>query len=144
MTDGYSRSQIEQMRAQIEAASSVMTDEEALESAWMCEKWKPGTAYEPGKRLEHDGHLFRVRQAHTSAEHWIPEDAPALYERIAPPEQTGGEDAPIEYRTGMALENGKIYLEDGIAYTCFRDTGIPIYNRLADLVGIYVNKNTPQ
>ncbi len=38
----------------------------------------------------------------------------------------------------MALENGKYYIEDGIVYYCNRDTGIAVYNKLSELVGIYV------
>lgn len=45
---------------------------------------------------------------------------------------------PIPYSGNMALENGKYYIEDGIVYLCNRDTGIAVYNKLADLVGIYV------
>lgn len=38
-----------------------------------------------------------------------------------------------------ALENGKYYTQDGATYLCTRDTGNPVYNALADLVGIYVD-----
>ena len=38
----------------------------------------------------------------------------------------------------MELENGKYYSQDGVTYLCTRDTGIPVYNPLKDLVGIYV------
>lgn len=45
---------------------------------------------------------------------------------------------PIPYNGNMVLEKGKYYIEDGIIYLCNRDTGIAVYNKLADLVGIYV------
>ena len=32
----------------------------------------------------------------------------------------------------------KIQQQDGVTYRCFRSTGVPVYNNLADLVGIYV------
>ena len=38
----------------------------------------------------------------------------------------------------MELEEGKYYSQDGVTYLCTRDTGIPVYNALKDLVGIYV------
>lgn len=38
----------------------------------------------------------------------------------------------------MELEEEKYYSQDGVTYLCTRDTGIPVYNPLADLVGIYV------
>ena len=38
----------------------------------------------------------------------------------------------------MELFNGKYYSQSGVVYHCFRDTGTPVYNNLADLVGLYV------
>jgi hypothetical protein len=38
----------------------------------------------------------------------------------------------------MALKNGKYYIQDGVIYLCNRDTGNPVYNALAELVGLYV------
>ena len=45
---------------------------------------------------------------------------------------------PIPYNGNMVIENGKYYSQDGVTYLCTRDTGIAVYNKLADLVGIYV------
>lgn len=45
---------------------------------------------------------------------------------------------PIPYSGNMALENGKYYTQDGVTYLCNRSTGQPVYNALADLVGLYV------
>ena len=47
-------------------------------------------------------------------------------------------DDPIPYDGNMALESGKHYIQDGAIYLCTRDTGFPVYNALADLVGVYV------
>ena len=44
----------------------------------------------------------------------------------------------IAYDGNMALENGKYYVQNEIVYRCTRDTVNPVYNALADLVGIYV------
>ena len=38
----------------------------------------------------------------------------------------------------MALVSGKYYIEDNVTYLCNRDTGNPVYNKLSELVGIYV------
>lgn len=51
---------------------------------------------------------------------------------------SGTEDDPIPYEGNMALENGKYYMQDGEIYKCVRDTVNPVYNALADLVGLYV------
>lgn len=50
----------------------------------------------------------------------------------------GTKEDPIPYGNNMELEEGKHYSQDGVTYICTRDTGIPVYNPLADLVGIYV------
>lgn len=50
-----------------------------------------------------------------------------------------GED---ESGGNMALESGKYYLQGGVTYLCTRDTGIAVYQPLADLVGVYVEEVT--
>ena len=45
---------------------------------------------------------------------------------------------PIPYDGNMALESGKYYIQDDVVYLCNRDTGQPVYNTLAELVGLYV------
>ena len=50
----------------------------------------------------------------------------------------GSEYDPIPYEGNMALENGKYYMQKGEIYKCTRDTVNPVYNALADLVGLYV------
>ena len=47
---------------------------------------------------------------------------------------------PIPYEGNMALESGKYYVQDGVTYICTRDTVNPVYNALAELVGIYVER----
>ena len=45
---------------------------------------------------------------------------------------------PIPYDGNMALEAGKYYIQDYVIYLCNRDTVNPVYNPLAELVGLYV------
>lgn len=45
---------------------------------------------------------------------------------------------PIPYDNNMELEEGNYYRQDGVTYYCNRSTGQPVYNALADLVGLYV------
>ena len=40
----------------------------------------------------------------------------------------------------MALESSKYCSQDGAVYRCTRDTINPVYNALADLVDLYVEK----
>ena len=47
---------------------------------------------------------------------------------------------PIPYDGNMALESSKYYIQDYAIYRCTRDTINPVYNDLADLIGLYVEK----
>ncbi len=50
----------------------------------------------------------------------------------------GTMDDPIPYNGNMVLENGKYYIQDNLIVLCNRDTVNPVYNPLAELVGLYV------
>lgn len=70
--------------------------------------------------------------------HYPPgEGTESLYTRIDEIHD-GTKYDPIPYSGNMALEKGKYYIEDGVIYLCNRDSGIAVYSRLADLIGIYV------
>lgn len=71
-------------------------------------------------------------------EQWIPgQGTESLYAEINE-ENAGTLEDPIPYNNNMQLYNGKYYTQDGVVYLCNRDTGIPVYNALKDLVGVYV------
>ena len=101
--------------------------------------WAAGIAYTAGYKVQHNGKLWRCRQAHTSQEGWEPENVPALWEEICETHDGSLYD-PIPYEGGMALENGKYYSQDGVTYLCNRDTVNPVYNPLRELVGLYVKE----
>ena len=105
----------------------------ALYPEWSAE----GVAYEAGMKRQRLDRLYRCRQDHTSQAGWAPELAPALWEEISE-SHAGTEDDPIPYNGNMALESGRYYSQDGVTYRCTRDTEIPVYNALRDLVGLYV------
>ena len=99
--------------------------------------WVVGKAYAVSDRAQYNGTLYKCVQAHTSQADWAPDATHALWTGIC--ETHGGTlTDPIPYNGNMALENGKYYIQDYAIYRCSRDTGIPVYNRLAELVGIYV------
>lgn len=115
-----------------------LDDEEALSMAAYFPEWDSGKSVIEGERLLRNGELWRARQSHTTQAGWEPENAPTLWERVALPSEAGTQDDPIAYTPGMELEEGKYYSEDGVLYLCIRDTGVPVYNPLSALVGIYV------
>lgn len=73
-------------------------------------------------------------------EQYVPgEGTESLYAAIDET-HAGTKEDPIPYDGNMALENGKYYSQDGVIYLCNRDTEIPVYQELKDLVGLYVEE----
>jgi hypothetical protein len=112
-------------------------DQTALRMREYYPEWQTGKAYAVGFKVQYGGLLYKVTTAHTSQADWTPDVAPTLFTRIDETHD-GSEYDPIPYEGNMALENGKYYMQDGVIYLCTRDTGNPVYNALADLVGLYV------
>lgn len=112
-------------------------DNTALRMVEFYPEWATDTAYPAGYKVQHGGKLWSCLQAHTSQTGWEPENAPALWEEICETHDGTLAD-PIPYDGNMALEAGKYYIQDYVIYLCNRDTGNPVYNPLAELVGIYV------
>ena len=100
-------------------------------------EWEKGRQYTVGYKVQYLGKLYKVIQAHTSQETWTPDITASLYTRIDEVHD-GTKYDPIPYEGNMSLYNGKYYIEGGVTYLCNRDTGNPVYNKLSELVGIYV------
>ena len=100
--------------------------------------WAVGVDYALGARLRYGDKLYRVLQAHTSQADWTPDSTPSLYAEVEKPGQGDTPDDPIPYSGNMELFEGKYYSQDGVTYRCTRSTGVPVYNALRDLVGLYV------
>ena len=133
------RSEALNLRKHIENAVQSLPDTAALEAVVLHPVWKFGIAYTVGYKAQHNGRLWRCRQAHTSQEGWEPDNVPALWEEICETHDGTLAD-PIPYEGSMALENGKYYSQDGVVYLCTRDTVNPVYNPLRELVGLYVKE----
>lgn len=100
-------------------------------------EWEKDKQYTVGYKVQYLGKLYKVIQAHTSQETWTPDITASLYERIDEVHD-GTKYDPIPYEGNMTLYNGKYYSQDGVTYLCNRGTGNPVYNKLSELVGIYV------
>ena len=113
-------------------------DNTALRMVEFYPAWASDTDYTACYKVQHGGRLWRCVQAHTSQTGWEPENAASLWEQIC--ETHAGTLAdPIPYDGNMALTAGMYYIQDYVIYLCTRDTVNPVYNLLAELVGIYVN-----
>ena len=112
-------------------------DNTALRMRSFYPEWAENTAYTVGYKVQYDGKLWRVRQAHTAQVTWEPTNAPSLWEQINETHDGTIYDA-IPYDGNMALVSGKYYTQNDVIYLCNRDTVNPVYHALADLVGLYV------
>lgn len=117
-----------------------LTDSDALAVKSVYPDWGTliGKAVKKDEKMQCDGKLWKVLQDHTVQEQWRPgTGTESLYTEIVE-SAAGTIDDPIPYDNNMELEQGKYYSQDGEVYLCTRDTEIPVYNPLKDLVGIYV------
>ena len=118
-----------------------LTGSEALANKNLYLTWGEciGKNVTKGFKFTYDDKLYEVIQASlTIQEQWIPgQGTESLYAEINE-ENAGTLEDPIPYNNNMQLYNGKYYTQDGVVYLCNRDTGIPVYSALKDLVGVYV------
>ena len=111
------------LRPYIEKAAISLTDEDALQAVELFPQWVTGHAYVVGERLQYNGVLYRVVQAHTSQADWTPDITPALFVVVSLDEwpdfvqPTGAHDA---YNKGDKVTfEGKHYISliDGNVYS---------------------------
>lgn len=117
-----------------------LTDNDALSVKSIYPEWETliGKEVKQGDKMQCDGRLWKVLQQHTVQEQYRPgTGTESLYTEIVE-SASGTADDPIPYNNNMELEQGKYYSQDGVTYLCTRNTEIPVYQPLADLVGIYV------
>lgn len=131
------------LRPLIVKAAASLPDEDALAAVELFAAYEIDHAYKQNDRFRYGGKLFKVLQDHTSAEQWKPDETPSLYAEVEKPGEGDSPSNPIAYNGNMELFEGKYYEQDGVIYVCFRSTGTPVYNALADLVGLYVEVYEP-
>lgn len=129
-----------------------LSTEEALQVVEWFPKWgvdfKEGDTVTRGTKFQYEGKLYEVLQDHTILAHYYPSiDTASLYTEVVPDMDEEGNingtlENPIPYEGNMTLEEGKYYIQDGVVYQCTRNSDIAIYNKLADLIGIYVVEAT--
>lgn len=119
--------------------SLTVDDSTALRMSEFYPEWVEGVDYATGYKSQHGGRLWRCIQAHASQTGWEPDNAPSLWTEICE-SHAGTLTDPIPYNGNMALEAGKYYSQGGAVYLCTRDTVNPVYNKLSELLGLYVEK----
>lgn len=132
------------LRPYIEEVAQSLPDADGLKAKALYPRWEKlvtlgSVTAEAGYRFTYGGELYKCVNANpTFQAEWIPGNGTAsLYVRIDE-SHVGTLDDPIPYSGNMTLESGKYYIQDYVIYLCNRDTGNPVYNPLAELVGLYV------
>ena len=132
------------LRPYIEQVAQSLPDADGLKAKVLYPRWetlvkKGSVEAEAGFRFTYNGDLYKCTDKNPKFQaDWVPGNGTAaLYVRIDE-SHVGTLDDPIPYSGNMTLESGKYYIQDYVIYLCNRDTGNPVYNSLAELVGLYV------
>ena len=132
------------LRPYIEQAVQNLPDADGLKAKILYPRWealakKGSVEAEAGYRFTYNGDLYKCTDKNPKFQaDWVPGNGTAaLYVRID--EAHAGTLAdPIPYDGNMELKAGLYYIQSGVTYLCNRNTGQPVYNFLAELVGLYV------
>lgn len=123
-----------------------LDDSQALTVKAIYPQWAEviGQTVKQGFKFLHNDTLFKVIQPDglIIQEQYIPGEGTESLYAVINETNAGTQEDPIPYAGNMALENGKYYSQDGVIYLCNRDTEIPVYQDLKDLVGLYVDAVT--
>ena len=115
--------QAKAIRESMDAAASVLTDEQAAKAPRLYPTWEPGLEVKAGDRLYYSGtdRLYKVVSDHTTQADWTPDAVPALY-TVIDVAHTGTQDDPIPAERGMEYVYGLYYTdsEEGKLYLCQR------------------------
>ena len=89
------REEARQLRKLLENETETMPDEKIAGFPAFVEKWKPGKEYKTGKRLAHEGTVYKTLQDHTSQKGWEPDAAPSLFAKVLIPTDDEGQQTEI-------------------------------------------------
>ena len=112
-------SSAQKLRAAINGAGAMLTDEQALTVPLIYPAWSgDGISYAAGDRVMYGGVLYKCLQAHTLQSTWTPTDAPSLWAKVLIPTPGGIPDWEQPSRTNpyakgdKVKHNGKIWISD--------------------------------
>ena len=128
------------MVAQIQAQS--LEDAQALTVKAIYPLWESiigQTVKKKGYKFQYGDKLYKtIKDNLIIQEQYVPGEGTESMYTVIDETHAGTKEDPIPYDGNMALENGKYYIQDETIYRCTRDTEIPVYQTLAELIGIYV------
>ena len=99
------RSEAIRLRSIVEQAAQSLPDNVAVTAKMFYPAWEDGAAYRVGEKVQRNGRLWRVVQAHTAVVGWEPENTASLWEQID--ETHSGTDGGAVLCSG--LQNLSVY-----------------------------------
>ena len=129
-------------REVMDKAGAMLTDAQAVTVKELYQEWAKliGVEVQQGYKFRHEDKLYKTKQPrYTFTKNYVPgaTGTESLFE-VIDESHAGTIDDPIPYSGNMELFSGTYYEQGGVVYLCTRDTGIPVYSPLAELVGLYV------
>ena len=114
--------QAESIKANVNTATTMLTDLQAPAVKTLYPVWKEGEAISVGDRRYYPptDMLYKCSQAHTTQADWTPDVATSLWTPLDV-EHTGTLEDPIPAVSGMEYVKGKYYSEDGTIYLMNRE-----------------------
>lgn len=76
----------EKLRAVISGAMQLVDDETAVENISLYPEWEVGKSYTVNFKVQYNGVLYKVLQAHTSQSDWTPDVAVSLFAKVLIPD----------------------------------------------------------
>ena len=145
----YKRETLPEVQSEIQQAAVIVArmqaqtldDTQALAVKAIYPQWSDivGQTVAMGHKFLYGDALYKtIQDSLLIQEQYIPGEGTESLYAVIDETHAGTQEDPIPYDGNMALENGKYYSQDGAIYLCNRDTEIPVYQALKDLVNLYV------
>lgn len=77
----------EQVKKLLRLTVDTLTDDEQIGYVSIYPSWKPNISVKINERYQYNGLLYKVVQAHNTQLDWTPDIVPALFTRVAAPEE---------------------------------------------------------
>lgn len=149
----YKQEMLPEVKSEIQQAAVLVArmqaqsldDAQALDVKAIYPQWQEiiGQTVALGFKFQHGEKLYKtIQDSLLIQEQYIPGEGTESLYAVIDETHAGTQEDPIPYSGNMSLENGKYYSQDGVIYLCNRDTDIPVYQELKDLVGLYVEAVT--
>lgn len=119
----YTNEQIREMRAIIENQMQGADDATAVKATMLYPHWKPEATYAVGYRVQYNGKLYSVLQAHESQETWPPDITASLYAPVLVPDD-GSIPEWVQPESTNGYSKGDKVTHNGVTYESLVDNNV--------------------